>query len=755
MKYLHNKIIIKGARENNLQNISLEIPKNEITVFTGVSGSGKSSLVFDTIGAESQRQLNETFDSFIRHRLPHYGQPEVDRLENLSVAIIINQKRIGGNARSTVGTITDIYTLLRLLFSRTGQPFVGYSNVFSFNNPLGMCPRCEGLGKVNTIDVSKLIDYNASLNSGAIRFPSFTPGSWRWLRYVRSGYFDNDKKIKDYTAAEKEMLLYATPHKPEHPHKDWPKTASYEGIIPRFEKSFLKRESKENIRNAEQLAGIVTTRECPECHGGRLNQKILSCRINGKNIADCSAMQADELIRFLSGIRASNVKTVLDELTGRLQHVVDIGLPYLNLSRETSTLSGGESQRIKMVKHLGSSLSGLTYIFDEPSIGLHPSDVHKLNTHMQQLRDKGNTLLIVEHDPDVIAIADHVVDMGPHAGKHGGTVVFEGTLAGLKKSGSLTGKYLSKRPEINAHPRKPIGELVIADASLHNLKHITVKIPRGVFTVVTGVAGSGKSSLINHVLTQQYPEVKVIDQRALRGSRRSHLASYTGIFDLIRKMFAKKNGVSESLFSANAAGACPECRGLGIISLDLAFMEDVEETCEVCGGSGYQAAVLEHRLRGKNISEVLQLTVEEALSFFMAPEITGVLERLSRVGLGYIPLGQSLDTISGGEGQRIKLAIELQHQGEIYVYDEPTTGLHLSDIARLMKIFGEMVDNGNTVIVIEHNLNVMCQADWIIDIGPGAGHQGGTVVFEGTPRDLLKHRQSVTGKFLQQYLKHG
>ena len=746
-------IIIRGARVNNLKDISLEIPKNAITVFTGVSGSGKSSLVFETIGAEAQRQINETYDSYIRSRMPHYGTPDVDSISNLNVAIIINQKRIGGNARSTVGTVTDIYSLLRLLFARIGEPFVGYSMVFSFNNPNGMCPTCEGLGSITEINLDKLIDKNKSLNEGAINFPAFKPGGWRWTRYVYSGYFDNDKKIKNYTKSELDILLYAEEHKPKKPSKEWGKTVLYEGVIIRIKRSFLKKESKEHKRKAGELKEILHNQTCPDCGGARLNQKVLSCKINDKNIAACSDMQIDVLVEFLKTIKHNVIRPVLKELIQKLTHLIDIGLNYLSLSRETSSLSGGESQRIKMVKHLGSSLTGLLYIFDEPSIGLHPSDVDRINKLTRQLRDKGNTVLIVEHDPDVIKIADHIVDMGPHAGTQGGQIIYHGSLQGLKQANSLTAKYWKKARTINLHPRTAETFLAITNATLHNLKNVSVQIPEQVITVVTGVAGSGKSSLINQVLPLQHPHVKLIDQGLLQGSRRSHLASYTGIFDSIRGKFAMENSVTASLFSANAQGACPECKGLGVIILDLAFMDDVEHPCDLCHGTGYKPEVLMYKWNGKNIVEVLKMTVEESDSFFEDKRTLDLLNRINDMGLGYMTLGQPLSTFSGGERQRLKLAIQFDEHGQLFVFDEPTTGLHPSDIQKLMSIFQKLADQGNTVIIIEHNLDVISQADWVIDIRPGGGNKGGTIVFEGLVTDLLKTENSKTGEYLRTYLE--
>lgn len=747
----HDIIHVVGARENNLKNVTVSIPKKQITVFTGVSGSGKSSLVFDTIAAESQRQLNETFTSFIRHRLPHYGQPNVDSLENLSVAIVVNQKRLGGNARSTVGTITDIYSLLRLLYSRIGKPFVGYSNVFSFNDPHGMCMKCEGLGSVATINLDRLIDKSRSLNEGAIQFPTFKPGEWRWKRYAFSGLFDNDKKLGEYTDDEWDTLLYKMDVKLKHPSLGWPKTSKYEGVIPRFERSFLTKESTEATRYKEALEHVVMRSICPSCKGARLNQQVLNCKINGRNIADCTALQVNDLIEVIRKINKPTAATMVSAIIERLEHLNSIGLGYLSLNRQTSTLSGGESQRVKIVRHLGSSLTDIMYIFDEPSIGLHPHDVHRLNTLIQHLRDKGNTVLVVEHDPDVISIADHVIDMGPEAGVKGGQVVYKGDFAGLVTSNTLTGKYLSRQIHLKTKLRQSNGSLVIKHASLHNLKDVSVNIPQGVMTVVTGVAGSGKSTLINGVLPQHYPEAIFIDQGAIRGSKRSNPATYTGMLDLIRDLFAQANSVSPSLFSFNSHGACPECKGLGITYTDLAFMDPIINVCEVCQGRRFTDEVLGYTLRGKNISEVLELSVADAVRFFQEKMLQSILKRLSDVGLDYITLGQPLNTLSGGERQRIKLATELENSGQIYVFDEPTTGLHMSDVERLIGLMNRLVDNGSTLIVIEHNLNVISQADWIIDLGPGAGHDGGRVIFEGYPAELVNNQSSVTGLYLKQH----
>lgn len=749
-----NYIQVFGARERNLKNIDVKIPKKEITVFTGVSGSGKSSLVFDTIAAESQRQLNETYTSFIRHRMPHYGQPDVDTIDNLSVAFVINQKRLGGNARSTVGTVTDIYSLLRLLYSRIGNPFVGYSDVFSFNNPAGMCSHCQGLGKIEAIDIDRLLDKNKSLNQGAIRFPTFEPGGWRLTRYIYSGFFDNDKKILDYSQEELELLLYADGIKVKNPPPEWHKTSLYEGLIPRIERSFLKKEDGEKVRYKKEIEGFVTKQDCPHCHGTRLDDKVLCCKINGKNIAECSKMQVSELLEFIRTIDTPVAATIISELVNRLRHMESIGLGYLSLCRETSTLSGGESQRVKMVCQLGSSLTDLTYIFDEPSIGLHPHDISKINGLMKLLRDKGNTVLIVEHDPDIIKIADHVIDMGPGAGIHGGEIVYQGNLPGLKESNTLTGKYLSYRPKLKSHTRTQNGWISIQNASLHNLKNISIKIPRGVMTVVTGVAGSGKSTLINQVLPQHYPEIVFIDQKGIQASKRSNIATYTGIFDKIRKLFAKENGVNASLFSFNSQGACPVCKGLGMTYTDLAFMDTIVTVCEECHGNRFTDEVLQYKLRDKSISDILKMTVVEAMDFFWEKDIITVLKRLSEVGITYITLGQPLNTLSGGELQRIKLASELENSGQIYVLDEPSTGLHMADIKQLNYVMNRLVEHNSTLIVIEHNLDIICQADWIIDLGPYAGQNGGKIMFTGLPEDLVRCKDSLTGNYLKKYIRN-
>lgn len=744
-----NDIKIIGAREKNLKGINIIVPKKKITVFAGVSGSGKSALVFDTIAAESQRQLNETYSSFIRNRLPHYGQPKVDSIKNLPVAFIINQKRIGGNSRSTVGTITDIYSILRLLFSRVGKPFVGYSDVFSYNNPKGMCPKCEGLGRVKMFNIDRLIDREKSLNEGAIQFPTFRPGEVRWKRYICTGLFDNNKKLKDYTEDEWDTLLYKTGFKPSNPDEGWPPTSMYEGVIPRIERTFLNKECKAAVLYKDDIDYVVTSGTCPICNGSRLNKKVLGCKINGKNIGDCTGMQVSDLIEFIRNIKEPNSYTMAEAIVNRLEHLIDIGLGYLSLNRETSTLSGGESQRIKMVRQLGSSLSDITYIFDEPSIGLHPHDINRIKTLLRLLRDKGNTVLIVEHDPDIIKIADHVVEMGPDAGTKGGKIVYEGDIEGLLKSDTLTGKFLKSVPILKKETRKPKGWLHIENVSLHNLKDISVDIPKDVMTVITGVAGSGKSTLINKILPMYYPNAVYIDQGSVQATNRSNIATFTGIFDYIRELFAKQNHVEASLFSFNSKGACPNCSGLGKIYTDLAFMDTVESVCEVCQGNRFKEEVLQYKLQGKNISEVLEMTVEEAYGFFIENEIASILQRLVDVGIGYINLGQPLNTLSGGELQRVKLAAELENRGNIYVLDEPSTGLHMSDIAKLLEIMDRLVNQGSTLIVIEHNLDIISHADWIIELGPGAGHHGGRIIFQGQPKDMVKYPDSITGPYLR------
>ncbi|ACT92575.1 ATP-binding cassette domain-containing protein [Dyadobacter fermentans] len=742
-------IRIRGARENNLKNVSLDIPKRKITIFTGVSGSGKSSIVFDTIGAEAQRQLNETFSMFIRNRLPRISQPEADAIENLSTSIVIDQKRLGGNSRSTMGTITDISAVLRLLFSRLGKPHAGFSNAFSFNDPAGMCLECNGLGKKVELDLEKFLDPTKSLNEGAILFPVFAVGTWYWKAYTFSGMLDNDKKLEDYSDDEMHMLLYGKGTYESNYNGSVFET-KYEGLVDKFNRLYIQKDSSEiSEKTVKKVERFLKMGDCPACKGARLNERAMACRINGLNIAEMSAMEVSELVKIISEIHDPVSKPMIDTLTERLQHLVDIGLGYLSLDRETGTLSGGESQRIKMVKHLNSSLIDITYIFDEPSIGLHPRDVHRLNELLQKLRDKGNTILVVEHDPDVIRVADYVVDVGPKAGSGGGEIVFSGHYEGLLKADTLTGRFMKRDLRVKSSFRQPTGALKVKNARRHNLKNVSVDIPTGVFTVVTGVAGSGKSSLINGVFLSQHPEAIVIDQSAVGTSIRSNPATYTGIMDDIRKLFGKTNKVSASLFSFNSDGACPECQGLGFIFTDLAFLEPVKTVCETCEGKRFKQEVLEYKVNGKSITDVLDMPVEEALSFFKAKDVVHKLTAMNQVGLNYLTLGQPLSTLSGGECQRIKLAGELHKNGTIYVMDEPTTGLHMSDTGHLLEIIDHLVDQGNSVIVIEHNTEVMKHADWIIDLGPEGGHKGGQILFEGTPADLLKCRESLTAEYLR------
>lgn len=742
-------IVISGARENNLKNVHLRIPKRKITIFTGVSGSGKSSIVFDTIAAESTRLLNENFSIFVRSFLPRVPQPDTDTIENLSMAVIVDQKRLGGGSHSTMGTITDISPILRLLFSRAGQPYVGEPNMFSFNDPQGMCPECNGIGRKLNVDMDRALDMSKSLNERAIKLPDYKVDGWDWSLVVQSGPFDPDKKLSQYSDEELEKLLYGKAKKVKMDFAGKAMNVTVEGVIEKFTNKYIKQDLKaKSERTQKAVAPFITEGTCSSCHGSRLSQATLSCKINGFNIAEMSSMEVGQLIRVIREIDIAVAAPIVKSLTERLQHLVDIGLDYLTLDRETDTLSGGESQRVKMVKHLSGSLVDVTYIFDEPSVGLHPRDVHRLNELLQKLRDKGNTVIVVEHDPDVIKVADHIVDVGPHAGSHGGTIVYEGSFQGLLESGTLTGTHMRRPLQLKHDSRQPTDKLSIKDATMHNLRNVNVNIPTGVLTVVTGVAGSGKSTLINEVFLSQNPDAIVIDQSAVGVSTRSNPATYTGIMDDVRKVFASANKVNKGLFSFNSKGACENCQGLGVVYTDLAFLESVKLPCEVCGGRRFKEEVLAYKLNGKSIAEVLEMTVEQALGFFEQKEIVRKLQAMSDVGLNYITLGQPLSTLSGGECQRIKLASELHKQGSIYVMDEPTTGLHMSDIGQLLTIMNRLVDAGNTVIVIEHNLDVISQADWIIDMGPDGGSNGGEVVFEGTPSQILHAEQSITGKYL-------
>lgn len=744
-------IVISAARENNLKNVSLRIPKRKITIFTGVSGSGKSSIVFDTIAAESTRLLNENFSMFVRTFLPKYPQPDADAIENLSMAVIVDQKRLGGGSHSTMGTITDISPILRLLFSRVGQPYVGGANMFSFNDPQGMCPECNGIGRSLTVDMGKAVDMSKSLNEGAIMLPGYTVGGWEWNMLVQSGSFDPDKKLSDYSVEDLEQLLYGKARKVKMDFAGKATNITVEGVIEKFTNKYIKQDLKTKSERTQQtVAPFISEGPCSSCHGARLSQAALGCKINGHNIAELSSMEVGQLIRIIREIDDAAAAPMVKSLTERLQHLVDIGLDYLTLDRETDTLSGGESQRVKMVKHLSGSLVDVTYIFDEPSVGLHPRDVHRLNELLQKLRDKGNTVLVVEHDPDVIKVADHIVDVGPYAGSRGGTIVYEGSYQGLLEADTLTGIHMKRPLQLKQDCRQPSGKLSIKDATLHNLQNVSVDIPAGVLTVVTGVAGSGKSTLINEVFLSQHPDAIVIDQSAVGVSTRSNPATYTGILDDVRKAFASANKVSPSLFSFNSKGACEHCQGLGVVYLDLSFFESVEMPCEACGGKRFKEEVLAYKLNGKSIADVLEMTVEQALEFFQLKEVVRKLQAMSDVGLNYITLGQPLSTLSGGECQRIKLASELHKKGSIYVMDEPTTGLHMSDIGHLLEIMNRLVDAGNTVIVIEHNLEVISQADWIIDMGPDGGSKGGQVVFEGMPSQIVHAEQSITGRYLRQ-----
>jgi len=743
-------IIISGARENNLKNVSLRIPKRKITIFTGVSGSGKSSIVFDTIAAESTRLLNENFSMFVRTFLPRIPQPDTDAIENLSMAVIVDQKRLGGGSHSTMGTITDISPILRLLFSRVGQPYVGPAHMFSFNDPHGMCPECNGLGRRLGVDMSKAVDMSKSLNEGAILLPGYAVGNWEWNMIVQSGSFDLDKKLSDYSEEELDQLLYAKARKVEMDFAGKAMNITVEGVIEKFSNKYIKQDVKAKSERTQQtVAPYITEGPCTSCRGARLSQATLNCRINGLNIAEMSSMEVGQLIRVILEINDPVAAPIAKSLTERLQHLVDIGLDYLTLDRETDTLSGGESQRVKMVKHLSGSLVDVTYIFDEPSVGLHPRDVHRLNELLQKLRNKGNTVIVVEHDPDVIKLADHIVDVGPYAGSRGGTIVYEGSYQGLLEASTLTGSHMKRPLQLKQDCRQPSGKLSIKNATLHNLRNVSVDIPTGVLTVVTGVAGSGKSTLINDVFLSQHPDAIVIDQSAIGVSTRSNPATYTGIMDDVRKAFASANKVNQGLFSFNSKGACENCQGQGVVSVDLSFLDSVELPCEVCGGRRFKEEVLTYKLNGKSIADVLEMTVEQALEFFQLKEVVRKLQALSDVGLNYITLGQPLSTLSGGECQRIKLASELHKKGSIYVMDEPTTGLHMSDIGQLQKIMDNLVDGGNTVIVIEHNLDVISRADWIIDMGPDGGSKGGQVMFEGTPTQIIHAEQSITGRYLK------
>lgn len=744
----HHVIQVRGARENNLTGVSLDIPKRRLTVFTGVSGSGKSSLVFGTIAAESQRLINETYTAFIQSFMPSMGRPDVDSLHNLSAAIVVDQERMGANSRSTVGTATDAYTMLRIIFSRLGTPHIGTSSAFSFNSAEGMCLRCEGIGQVSKIDVDQLVDRELSLNEGAITVPNFSVDSWYWQVMVAPGYYDPDKKLKDFTPQEWEIFL----HQPTTKVKVGSNNITYEGLVTKVQRVFLSKDRDSMQGHIKAFVDrAVVFADCGACGGSRLSAAALSSTVNGVNIAQCSAMQISDLAAYMRGITATDVAPLLSSLRDLLESLVEIGLGYLSLDRTSASLSGGEAQRVKMVRHLGSSLTDVTYIFDEPTIGLHPHDIRRMNDLLLRLRDKGNTVLVVEHKPEVIAIADHVVDLGPGAGTEGGQVCYSGDVAGLRTSGTLTGRHLEHRAHLRETVRAPRGQLSIEGADLHNLKKVSVDIPLGVLGVITGVAGSGKSSLIHGYLSGR-DGVVVADQSPIRGSRRSNPATYTGLLNPIRTAFAKANGVKAALFSANSEGACSHCNGLGLVYTDLAMMAGVASVCEQCEGKRFTPEVLTYLLRGKNISEVLGMSVAEAHAFFPSGQARTVLGRLSDVGLDYLRLGQPLNTLSGGERQRLKLAIHMSEKAATYILDEPTTGLHMADVDKLLALLDRLVDDGNSVIVIEHHQAVMAHADWLVDLGPGGGHDGGQVVFTGTPADLVAQSDSLTARHLREYV---
>ena len=745
-----DKIIIRGLTQNNLKNISLEIPKGKIVVFTGVSGSGKSSIVFDTIAAESQRQMNETYTAFMRGRLPKYEKPRVERIENLSPSVIVDQSRLGGNARSTVGTISDMYAALRLLYSRIGEPYVGTASYFSFNDPNGMCPACSGIGKVMTVDVEGRIDPEKTWNEGMADLPAFHVGNWYWKQYAEAGIFPLDKKWKDFTETERNRLLYGadTPDGPRL-HK------KVDGVSHYLHRMLINRDTSQlKEASVKRLMYLVEEKPCPVCRGRRLNVKSLACKVAGYSIDEMCAMEFTELVRVLGTITDPRAKTIVDALTASLTRMIDIGLPYLSMDRESSTLSGGEAQRLKLVRYMGSALTGMTYIFDEPSTGMHPRDVYRMTGLLRSLRDKGNTVLVVEHDRDVISIADEVIDVGPLAGKNGGEILFQGSYEALLLSGTRTGEAMKHIVPLKEDLRTPKGFLPVRNACVHNLKNVSVDIPLDVLTVVTGVAGSGKSSLIRDVFAKQYDDrVVLVDQSPVTATGRSTPATFLGFFDEIRRVMAAENGVDASLFSFNSKGGCPVCGGRGSIVTELVFMDPVTTVCESCEGKRYSKEALACRYRGKNIVEILEMSAEDAYAFFKDnKKLRKALGAMLEVGLPYLSLGQPLSTLSGGERQRVKLAKYLDKKGNIYVLDEPTTGLHASDVEKVMELLDGLVDRGNTVIVIEHNLDVMKRADWLIDVGPDGGTAGGEVVFAGTPKEMAERAHTITAEYLRRSL---
>ncbi|MEU0936838.1 excinuclease ABC subunit UvrA [Embleya sp. NPDC005971] len=748
MDYDH--IVITGAREHNLKGVSLRIPKNRIVVFTGVSGSGKSSIVFDTIAVESQRQLAETFTTFIRNRLPKHERPTADTIENLSTAIVVDQRPVGGNSRSTVGTMTDIHPLLRVLFSRHGTPGAGPANHYSFNDPNGMCPTCEGLGRTVRLDLDALLDPSLAIREGAIRHPGFAVGGWQWQLYANHDLYPTDVPVREFTDEQWRLFLYGTGAKVEIVNSNGRHHIDYEGLVDRFNRLYLNRDTSALAeRSRETIARFVAEGACPDCAGARLNEAARASLIEGQSLSDYAAMEIGDLVGVLTGLADPVARRVARPAALALERIVAIGLGYLHLDRPTSTVSGGEGQRLKMVRYLGSSLTGMTYIFDEPSVGLHPRDVVRLGDLLTRLRDKGNTVLVVEHDPDVIAIADHVVDVGPGAGIHGGTVTFEGSFAELRVSDSPTGRALRRAGPLKPDFRRPTGVLEIRGANLHNLRDVDVDIPTGVLTVVTGVAGSGKSTLISDVLVAAHPTAVVVDQSGVGISSRSTPASYVGVADPLRRLFAKANGVDPGLFSFNSLGGCPQCQGRGVVRTDMAFMDPVTTRCTACAGRRFRDEVLAYSLRGRSIVDVLALTAEEAIDYFVEEALRTRVRSLASVGLGYLTLGQPLSSLSGGELQRLKLASELHKTGSVYILDEPTTGLHMSDVDTLIRLLDRLVDAGNTVVVVEHNLDVVKRADHVVDLGPGGGKHGGTVVFAGTPAELVKAEDSATAEFLR------
>ena len=745
-----DSIIIRGLKQNNLKNVSLDVPKGKIVVFTGVSGSGKSSIVFDTIAAESQRQMNETYTAFMRGRLPKYEKPKVERIDNLSASVIVDQSRLGGNARSTVGTISDMYAALRLLYSRIGEPYVGTASYFSFNDPNGMCPECSGIGKVMTVDIEGRIYPEKTWNEGMADLPAFHVVNWYWKQYAEAGIFPLDKKWKDFTETERNRLLYGadTPDG-KRLHK------KVDGVSHYLHRMLINRDTSQlKEASVKRLMYLVSEGPCPVCRGRRLNAKTLSCKVAGYSIDEMCAMEFTELVRVLGTITDPRAKTIVDALTASLTRMIDIGLPYLSMDRESSTLSGGEAQRLKLVRYMGSALTGMTYIFDEPSTGMHPRDVYRMTKLLQSLRDKGNTVLVVEHDKDVISIADEVIDVGPLAGKNGGEILFQGSYEALLLSGTRTGEAMKHVVPLKENVRTPKGFLPVRNACAHNLKNVSVDIPLDVLTVVTGVAGSGKSSLIRDVFAKQYDDrVVLVDQSPVTATGRSTPATFLGFFDEIRKVMAADNGVDASLFSFNSKGGCPACGGRGSIVTELVFMDPVTTVCEACEGKRYSREALSYRYHGKNIVEILELSATDAYEFFKDnKKLRKALGAMLEVGLPYLSLGQPLSTLSGGERQRVKLAKYLDKRGNIYVLDEPTTGLHASDVETVMALLDSLVERGNTVLVIEHNLDVMKRADYLIDIGPDGGTAGGEVVFTGTPQEMAEQGQTITAEYLRRSL---